>query len=964
VAERDRESRIFRAPIEETFAHANADDPDLQAVLDEFPYFAERSEVQGALRLTFDLDGLFLSILGVGQRGEAFGAAHWLFQHIAAFVDPINLNDAIEARRHRLETALSVKPDLAFPKTIAGLDRLASLIAQRTDKREYFDLHHLLAAMLRARDEWTRRLPSFGTEPGVLQYALSMAHEELLDWIARNNDVDVEAWGHVFSGKFAEEAAIEVQAPKPEDANSIPVSLIPGFSTDRASAEGDDSLGVDDDVQAFARLICLKEVRPPLSIGLFGGWGAGKSTFMERLQAAIRAITDAEAKRREDVAAERRQDFPKGAPGFLARITHIRFNAWQYSDANLWASLTTEFFDQLRAGGHGGQARALHDRLVLRVKEHVNGLSDTAIGTRKALAESEDALVAAEVARDDAAAKVTAKEDAVLQSLSESLAASYDRNKETLSRLGLARGEPLSGDAVKNFADIIVNLRTLPGLFDAVCETIWNGPLRWPVVSVLGLTIISGLIAIFVPGWFGAIPVTGGLASLAMLAHPVTLIARLFRDTASAARKLKEADAAARKDLAVKERDVRAKTDEVAARRATVDRAETALARYAGPAGTPSSPRLLHFLLNDDPEAKQIEGQIGLISRARRLFQAIDEIARDNSDAGVPERIVLYIDDLDRCSHEQVYAVLQAVHLLLAFELFVVVVGVDVAWVSDAIARQMRDGQQVSAEEETKRRKRAIDYLQKIFQIPFWLRPLTSEGGDGGSYGRFVKALTGSAVAAPKAEATPPVAPQGPAGEGKEVHVELEQTPGDPQVAPIVLVKPEPLPPERLLETVQLDPREVAFLQHPAIGAIAAPDPRGVKRMINTYRLARARLSRDELDKLLAADAPAYPVLALFVAIETGLPGDIADTIYHNVLAEKIGATDLDDLLRPREADQERETNAAEPALKNEQKATHQRWVTLRKALLAAREIRGDKPVFVADASFFARLVRRYSFNR
>ena len=40
-------------------------------------------------------------------------------------------------------------------------------------------------------------------------------------------------------------------------------------------------------------------------------------------------------------------------------------------------------------------------------------------------------------------------------------------------------------------------------------------------------------------------------------------------------------------------------------------------------------------------------------------------------------RIILYIDDLDRCDPERVIDVLQAVHLLLAFPLFVVVVAVD-----------------------------------------------------------------------------------------------------------------------------------------------------------------------------------------------------------------------------------------------------------------------------------------------
>jgi hypothetical protein len=40
-------------------------------------------------------------------------------------------------------------------------------------------------------------------------------------------------------------------------------------------------------------------------------------------------------------------------------------------------------------------------------------------------------------------------------------------------------------------------------------------------------------------------------------------------------------------------------------------------------------------------------------------------------------RIVLFIDDLDRCDPDRVVKVLEAVYLLLAVKLFVVVVGVD-----------------------------------------------------------------------------------------------------------------------------------------------------------------------------------------------------------------------------------------------------------------------------------------------
>lgn len=50
------------------------------------------------------------------------------------------------------------------------------------------------------------------------------------------------------------------------------------------------------------------------------------------------------------------------------------------------------------------------------------------------------------------------------------------------------------------------------------------------------------------------------------------------------------------------------------------------------------------------------------------------------------ERIVLYIDDLDRCPAAKVVDVLQAVHLLLAYPLFVVVVGVDSRWLLQSLS--------------------------------------------------------------------------------------------------------------------------------------------------------------------------------------------------------------------------------------------------------------------------------------
>src|SRR5262249_42091384 len=90
-----------------------------------------------------------------------------------------------------------------------------------------------------------------------------------------------------------------------------------GFTSDRPPVRpgrdpSDDPLGIEPDVQAFARLICLEEATPPLSIGLFGGWGSGKSTFMERLEDAIANIATKEKKRREQEIARTGQSASLG----------------------------------------------------------------------------------------------------------------------------------------------------------------------------------------------------------------------------------------------------------------------------------------------------------------------------------------------------------------------------------------------------------------------------------------------------------------------------------------------------------------------------------------------------------------------------------------------------------------------------------------------------------------------------
>jgi len=90
------------------------------------------------------------------------------------------------------------------------------------------------------------------------------------------------------------------------------------------------------------------------------------------------------------------------------------------------------------------------------------------------------------------------------------------------------------------------------------------------------------------------------------------------------------------------------------------------------------------------------------------------------------KRIVIYIDDLDRCSPEKVVDVLQVVHLLLTFPIFVVMVAVDVRWVRKALVKHY-SGLIEETGESGAHIASANDYLEKIFQIPYWMRPMDDD---------------------------------------------------------------------------------------------------------------------------------------------------------------------------------------------------------------------------------------------
>jgi predicted KAP-like P-loop ATPase len=84
-------------------------------------------------------------------------------------------------------------------------------------------------------------------------------------------------------------------------------------------------------------------MQPPLSIGLFGEWGSGKSFFMQKMKERVRQIASAARKSQSG-----QKEF-----GYYKNIVQVEFNAWHYVEGNLWASLVEHIFSNLRLEGIG-----------------------------------------------------------------------------------------------------------------------------------------------------------------------------------------------------------------------------------------------------------------------------------------------------------------------------------------------------------------------------------------------------------------------------------------------------------------------------------------------------------------------------------------------------------------------------------------------------------------------------------
>ena len=663
------------------------------------------------------------------------------------------------------------------------------------------------------------------------------------------------------------------------------------------SDRGIDYLDIVDDVNSFARIIALKKFRPPLAIALCGQWGSGKSFFMNKMADGI-----------DRLVSENKNGL------FCSGVVHIRFNAWSYMDSNLWASMVGKIFSGLNSYiSKDAAVPKVKQELRKEIQEKLSLTNGGVVQLEEEKAANEKDIIDLERQKTEIKKELTDQINKLRSKSLKSFITKADQEFKVEARVTAALEEnkmatEVSDFVKKNFPQEVWGesdylKKELSSGYIFFLEFFRKDRIVWYIsIAVAILLGIWGIKAAFPAilaylkiarfefpaNFFAGLTVFGAgfTRFLASYKHVKPLFASFWKisaqyqnELANAKFKWEQQEKAIKIDLEIKKDKIAWINEQLVEHESLKNKLQYRLDNRL------NSEALSRFI-TEKSGADGYRKQQGIIATIREDFEVLTELfigagaeakAEDESaklDKPV-ERIILYIDDLDRCSEERIVEVLEAVHLLMAFELFVVVAGIDPAWVKVALKNK-----RVPEQGEIKGLNTAAFYLEKIFQVPFQLKPAKDElirnmimGLTSGIKRQIETTIPGQSIVREYSGASTGLTVSFPGQ--LETNQDLD-APSEPQVFDV------PGSIERLL----LDQQEIDMLS--SFSILLPTNPRAVKRFVNTYQIIRAHDSlrflsgREDIEQLMA--------IMLLLAMNIGKFRDLRGDFYHMVSEEEEGS--------------------------------------------------------------------------
>ncbi|GGM29309.1 P-loop NTPase fold protein [Dactylosporangium sucinum] len=107
-------------------------------------------------------------------------------------------------------------------------------------------------------------------------------------------------------------------------------------------------------------------------------------------------------------------------------------------------------------------------------------------------------------------------------------------------------------------------------------------------------------------------------------------------------------------------------------------------------------------------------------------FEQLAGAFADLREDGGVDRVVVFVDDLDRCLPQNALSVIESMKLFFDLTGFVFVVGIDQRVLEQAI-RERLTGFQAAAADDRSLRLAEREYVKKIFQVPYELPPMDAQ---------------------------------------------------------------------------------------------------------------------------------------------------------------------------------------------------------------------------------------------
>jgi hypothetical protein len=663
---------------------------------------------------------------------------------------------------------------------------------------------------------------------------------------------------------------------------------------------GTDYLEISKDVNAFARVMAAKSFEPPLAIALLGKWGSGKSFFMRKLKEGIQTLSKENPEKQ-----------------FCEGIAHVHFNAWSYMDANLWASIVTRIFEGLNdyiknSGATEVEIKQIEKQLFQKLSISKEELSELTGQKEKVQIQIKELEVKKEATESELKNKI----DSIRKSTLVDIISRIDSEFKVKEQIEKTLNEnPTFVESSEKFEKLVPKkywddpkefYNQLNSAFTFIKAFFhrakWKTNIVWVVsiVAIISLTPVITYLFNLLISWqdftltnkqcllislYGT-TFTRGIDTFLKLKKQIAPFWAIKEDYES---KKENALFIFEQEQKAIQLEIEKSRDEIIQLNNQIAINEELKATLEFKLKSALTTEALYSFIEKRANSDDYKKHLGIVSLIRKDFEILSGLLtghhtelisnKDSDDfkklfSKPLERIILYIDDLDRCPEERVVEVLEAVNLLMAFPLFVVVVGVDPRWVKTALENKYKN--QFDIKNENEDAISPSNYLEKIFQVPFHLK----DAGDA-SIKNMIKTL---------AQAKPNIIRLS-SEEPPLIEVLNDEPDFEPDYYDVVTKNEneivirtnifDDLLNKETIEALEISEKECELMQD--MSEIIGNNPRAVKRFVNIYRIVKTH--EDFIFDNEETKEDELAIVMLLLAIPIGRYKILTDSIEKNILS-------------------------------------------------------------------------------